>query len=581
MVHYTDPNALIADIASGIVDHNTAISYATDCATRENNPLWNLPVAFSLYSLGQYSEALDQLQRIESVCQNDCTWLVLAGMCARQDASTVNLAISYYKRALELEPGRGDVYYNLGNLYKDDNPEEAERLYRKSLDLDCFSATVWHNLGISLNNQSRHEEALIALRISLQLNPSVPDAWCNFGLSYFGLDLISQAERAFRHTISLDGQHAASHLNLGNALMSSLRSEEAIDYLEQGVKLEQSSTNSLFNLALANLVCGNYLDGWRYYEARFTSKDFNHVQVPTSGPRITSICQCPSTNSSDRLIVWSEQGMGDTIQFCRYLALLDFRGIPFIFLTRPSLVSLISLWTGLGGRVKELGSLDSRYETMPNVALMSLPYVFRTQLSTVPAPVPYFSTSSPAPAHLTTMPPPGALNIAFVWASNPDNKAMYKAKSMPADLLLPRFACLARLGLIALHSLQFGTDADQFQPWIHTPNFYQWNDKINDYSDTAFVIRQMDLVISVDTAVAHIAGALNRPTWLLLHYNADFRWLRDTIRSPWYPSMRLFRQEHRSDWSSVIGAVHSALDSLFLLDLSSMCAESTHKYSSL
>jgi len=521
------------------------------------------------YLQHDYNLALQSLREVEPAGLHNCNWLVIAGMCARQLPGQEEAARTYYRKALLLDPRRADVYYNLGNLLKDADPKEAEILYRRSLELDPYSATVWHNLGISLNNQNRHSEAVIYLRTSLQLDPFVPDAWCNLGLAHYGTDQFDQAERCFRFTIGLDQNHAASHLNLGNALMRSLQAEEAIRYLEKGVQLEDSSTNSLFNLALANLLLGRYRPGWEYYEARFSSKDFNASQIPSAGPRVRSFSEFPKSGESP-LLVWSEQGMGDSIQFCRYLALLDAAGVPFVFLTRPCLLELQRTWTGLGERVQPLGCTDPISDQRPHIALMSLPLVFGTELHTVPAPMPYLSTDQPTPDHLLVPAPPGGLSIGFVWASNPDNKAMYRHKSMPAALLMPRLVQLADLDLITIHSLQFGSDTDQIARWRGHPSITEWHNILNDYSDTAHLVRQLDLVLTVDTAVAHLAGALHKPTWLLLPLNADFRWLRGRSDSPWYPSMRLFRQTSHGDWASVIQQVYSALDEVFLLDIGAL-----------
>jgi len=547
------------------------IAQASAHRQRDRNPLWQVPVGMAHYLQNRYSDGLQALRDVESHGVHNCNWLVIAGMCARQIPGQEPLARHYYRQALAIDPRRADSYYNLGNLLKDDEPEEAERLYRCSLALDPSSATVWHNLGISLNNQNRHVEALQPLQTSLRLDPTVADAWCNLGLAYYGSDQFEQAERAFRYTIGLDHNHAASHLNLGNALLHFLQAEEAIAYLERGVQLEQSSTNSLFNLGLANLLLGRYKPGWDYYEARFRSKDFNASQIPTSGPQIRRFEDLPKPGDPP-LVVWSEQGMGDSIQFCRYLALLDAAGVPFVFLTRPCLLELQRTWTGLGQRIQTLGSTDPSTDLRPHVALMSLPLVFGTELHTVPAPMPYLSTHQPTPASLTVPPPPGGLSVGFVWASNPDNKAMYRHKSMPAELLMPRLVQLADLDLITLHTLQFGPDADQLQPWRGHSHITEWQHKLSDYSDTAHVVRQLDLVITVDTAVAHLAGALHRPTWLLLPHNADFRWLRERTDSPWYPSMRLFRQQAHGDWGSVVSQVLAALDVMFLLELESLAA---------
>ena len=142
-------------------------------------------------------------------------------------------------------------------------------------------------------------------------------------------------------------------------------------------------------------------------------------------------------------------------------------------------------------------------------------------------------------------------------------------------LLMPLFERLMDLNLIELHSLQFGDDAEQIAPWRHRPDVHEWNNRVDDFSDTAAVLQQLDLIISVDTAVAHLAGALNKPTWLLLPQNADFRWLRQRSDCPWYPSMRLFRQQVHGDWQSVAEQLDEAFDAMLLLNTKALVTART------
>ena len=351
-----------------------------------------------------------------------------------------------------------------------------------------------------------------------------------------------------------------------------MQPEEALLHLERGVELDQSSTHSLWNLALAYLLLGDYAKGWEYYEVRFQNEDFDHVTIPTSGPRLRDIADAPQSGQPP-LVVWSEQGLGDAIQFCRYLNLLDAAGIPFVFLTRPSLMTLMRDWTGLGDRVQALDSTDPDADTRPHVALMSLPFLFGTELHTIPSICPYLKPPAPPREALRVVSPPGGISVGVVWASNPDNKAMYRHKSFHVELLMPLFERLIDLDLIELHSLQFGADAEQLTPWCHRQEVHVWNNCLEDFSDTAHLLSQLDLVITVDTAVAHLAAALNKPTWVLLPQNSDFRWLRRRDDSPWYPSMRLFRQQSHGDWLSVADQIEQAFDTMLLLDTKALTVE--------
>ena len=531
-------------------------------------------MALGLWIKKRYVDALDALQRpgVDTACGHMAHFHTLMGMVARKVKGKHQLACQAYQRALQIEPNRHDTLYNLANLIKDDHPEEADQLYRKSLAINPDSATTWHNLGVNLNSLNRYLEAVHPLKISLMLDALNPEVWCNLGLAYYGAEDFVSAERSFRHTIALDSKHSPGYQNLGNTLINVLRAEEAIEILEKGLELDSSSTHSLWNLSLAYLLLGRYKEGWRYYEARFNCPDFEDVTPPTSGPALQSLEEAPSVDE-EPVVVWGEQGIGDVIQFCRYLYLLDAASIPFVVLIRPCLVSLLRDWTCFGERVQPLGSLDRGSDYRRHVALMSMPALFTTELHSVPSHVPYLHTHQRCPERLRIEPPPGGLNVGLVWASNPDNKAMYRNKSMPLEVLMPMLTDLVNLGLIKLHSLQFGHDAEQLGPWLALDGVNDWHHELNDFSDTAHVVRQLDLVISVDTAVAHMAGALNRPTWLLLPQNADFRWLKDRSDSPWYPTMRLFRQRQHGDWSGVVDDLRDAFQDLSLLKFSSLATK--------
>jgi hypothetical protein len=231
------------------------------------------------------------------------------------------------------------------------------------------------------------------------------------------------------------------------------------------------------------------------------------------------------------------------------------------------LLDLFRLWLGLGDLVFTDENLQPNQDFRPNIALMSLPKLFGTTLSSIPSVTPYLKSLGAPPDNLIVIPPPGGISIGIVWASNPSNKAMYRHKSFPIALLLPKLISLLEIDLVEIHSLQVGSEASQLNPWLHHERLFDWNQKLTNFSDTAYIVSQLDLVISVDTAVAHMAGALNIPTWLLLPYNSDFRWLRDTDKSPWYDSIRIFRQNQRGDWPDVINQVGEALNLLFLLDI--------------
>ena len=564
----------MSSLGDGTCPPGHGITEATRCLESTGDRFWALPLALAYWQQKRYQDCCDLLERpdIAEVCSNSFLYYNLIGMSVKHLNSGESRARAAYEKALDIDPDRADTLYNLANLLKDDQHHRADELYIRSLCLNCWGAECWHNYGSNLTNLHRQEEAINALKISINLDPDVADVWCNLGLAYYGLDRFEEAERCFRFSLSMDTAHAQSHINLGNTLINVFRPDEAVVLLERGLELDPSSHNSLWNLALAYLLLGRFELGWKYYEARFKAcKEFEDLRPPTAGLQIKSYDQLPRAGDPE-LIVWSEQGLGDSIQFIRYLYLLKAAGVPFRFEARNSLLSLFVKWTGLSEYILPPNTLSADNDLRPNVPLMSLPMIFKTDHHTIPASVPYLSTSQPVPDHLKIVQPAGGLSVGLVWASNPDNKAMYKNKSISLDLLMPCLLPALGLNLIELHCLQFGDDNSQLNPWRGVEGIIDWKDRLQDFSDTAYVVRQLDLVICIDTAVAHLAGALNRPTWLLLPYNADFRWLRNCDDSPWYPSMRLFRQTARNDWPSVVHQLNIAIDELFQLEIASLAS---------
>ena len=274
-------------LGRGDLSPDEAIQQASQAMSEPGQLAWTLPLALGLWMNTRYADALDALQHpgAEQACGHMAYFHTLLGMVARHIKGKHQLACQAYERALAIEPDRHDTVYNLANLIKDDQPEKADQLYRRSLEINPSSAPTWHNLGANLNSLNRPQEAIAPLKTSLQLDAENPEVWCNLGLAFYGVEDFVRAERTFRHTIALDSSHSPGYQNLGNTLINVLRPEEAIKILENGLELDSSSTHSLWNLSLAYLLLGRYKEGWRFYEARFNCPDFKDV-TPTSGAAI-------------------------------------------------------------------------------------------------------------------------------------------------------------------------------------------------------------------------------------------------------------------------------------------------------
>lgn len=410
------PAELLHTLSAAALDPEQAVALAEQRRQASGDPLWCLPLGLALWQLKRYAEAWQVLQAAGAVAANDPNYHVLLGMVGRRLPDQEAAAIRAYRHAIRLDPLRHDIYYNLANLVQDNQPQPALRAYGISLELNNQAAATWHNYGRLLNDNDCADQAISALRTSLRLDPLDADVWCNLGLAWYQLEDFERALACLYHCIALDKHHAASHINIGNALISTLEPQQALAYLQRGVELDPSSANSLWNLSLAYLLLGDYKRGWDYYEARFATAQFEKIAVPTTGPAPSTLAECPAAGDPP-LVVWCEQGVGDAIQFCRYLPLLDVHGIPYVLQARDNLHDLLKHWLRLGDRVQPYRNRTDPTDTRPQLALLSLPRLFGTELHTIPSVTPYLFPPQSPPEALQVPAPPAAW--PWAWCGPP------------------------------------------------------------------------------------------------------------------------------------------------------------------
>ena len=573
MVKLLEPE--LVPILNGSVTPDDAIASArARLSEPEPDPRWCIPWAYVLWQREEYSSAYGLAARYHSALQNDPDFLLLFGMISRQLPEHIVEAEASFQAAIYLDPNRHDGYYNLGNLYlESERYDEAIDQYQCALHLSPNGPLIWLNLGLAARSVDRLSLSKYSLQRSIELEPRSIRTWCNFGITCHQLEEFDLAIEAYYRALSLDENHGPTLLNLGQALNAANRHPEAVGYLQaaSSLTLEDDSGDALFNLALTRLLLGDYSTGWQLYECRFKTRQHDaYTRIP-QGEWIQDpqrLRQLAHSNSD--IFVWSEQGLGDAIQFCRYLNLLRAMGLRPVLATRPLLVRLFKEWLKPNIPVIDDVHVDISVDTRPHTAMMSLPHLLGTTFESIPSAMPCLHPPSQPPEALFVSPPPGGLAIGLVWASNPDNKLMYRRKSIPLDTIINPFLPALKEDLLEIHSLQVGDDAKSLSDYFSVPNIVDWNGRLGDFADTAHVVNQLDLVITVDTGVAHLAASLNIPTWLMLHYDADFRWHRNTTVSQWYPSMKLFRQAKYGDWTSVARSIMHELGKIYALDLTSI-----------
>ena len=429
---------------------------------------------------------------------------------------------------------------------------EAETSLRQALELGPDSPAAHTNLALILEQTGRPDEAETHYRRSLAADPRLPQTHLNLGALLHSRKQLNKAEAAYRTALALDAGNPAIWSNLGNLLACRNQETTAEDCLRQALSLDPQHRNARFNLSYVLLRQGRFTEGWQHLEARTC---FAHFEDKLACPRWHG-----ESLRGRNLLVVPEAGHGDMIQFCRYIKLVKKCGAAHIsLLCHPGLKRLFTSLDGLDAVCCGTGDWPS-LEPDFWIPLLSLPGHFSTALDTIPAALPYLKPidddcrrmASFIDAHT----PDGNLKVGLAWRGNPlfENDV---ERSLPSlDVLKP----LGQLGKICLFSLQKDSPA---ATWPTADlDLVDLSPLLNDFADTAAAIANLDLVISVDTAVAHLTGALAKPCWLLLPaYKPDWRWLTGRDDSPWYPDvMRLLRQTVAGDWQPVVESVCAALD---------------------
>jgi len=475
-------------------------------------------------------------------------------------AGSAGAACAAFRRAVTLAPAQAEAWINLGAAALQlDDTDAARAAFAQALTLDPRSAPAHFNLGVALERSGSPAGAIEHYRATLALAPGHVEAALNLAECLSGRGQAAEAERLL--AVAAPAQRDARlWVALGNCRQDAGRPGQALDAYAQALALAPEHREARFNMALCRLAAGDLAAGWHDYELR-AGFDAGAQPAPGGVPRWDG-----SAARGERLVVLCEQGLGDAIQFVRFGAVLAERGIRARLACEPRLVRLLS---GAAQFRSVVPFADAWNEPASAwISLLSLPALLGTTLATVPASVPYLA---PDPARasrwrqrlaaLRDGPSPASRLVGIAWQGNPaaERSTASRGRSPP----LAAFASLAALPGVALLALQRGPGREQ----LDAPG---WRDRLlladepldegpDAFADTAALIPALDLVISCDTSIAHLAGALGAPVWVALKAVPDWRWFRERADSPWYPTMRLFRQPRPGDWDSVFAAIAAEL----------------------
>lgn len=461
-------------------------------------------------------------------------------------AGDLHAAEQGYRRVLSMVPDHAKSLHLLGAIARQTGHlREAEELIHRSLAVEPNSADALSNLGNVLQSQGRFEEAAQCQRQALALDANHGNAANNLAGALVALGALDEAVAIYSALLRRMPEHAGLLHNLGTAYYQLNRFEESIACYRKALGFMPEFAKTHADLALALMKSGNLPEGFREYEWRWRCKMVESARrgFPVKRWQGESLEGC-------RILLHGEQGLGDSLQFLRYLPLLRARGARIV-LELPR--TLLRLCAGLA----DVETLMARGCDFPPLdcqcPLMSLPLHFGTTLETIPAVLPLAAPAEARQKAALLDWPSSGLRVGLVWSGNPSH-INNRFRTLPPEVLTPLF------GIKTAHyySLQIDGSVQQLaqQPVVDLAP------QISDMADTAALIEQMDLVVAVDTSVAHLAATLGKPVWMLLPANADWRWLVEGERSPWYPSLRLFRQSRLGDWQEPMARLTVALTAL-------------------
>lgn len=510
---------------------------------RPKSPEVLLDFAAVLDALGRYDEAITVFDQVLSIKRrspeaHNNRGTVLDKMGRDEEA------LESFNSALAIKPGSPEILTNQASvLRKLGRHAEALKSFERVVAIKPDHAQAHTHRGVTLADLNRFDEALACYDRALALAPDLVEAINNRGHALEKLGRPDDALACYERALAINPAHAEVLYNRNNALAALGRHQEALASCSQATALNPAHVNAQWNEAMLRLRLGDFAGGWKKYEWRWKREGAAKKLRKFSQP----LWLGQDAVAGNTILLHHEQGLGDTIQFARYATLLAKRDARVILEVQPPLKSLLSQ---IGGGVQVIG----RGEDIPrfdlHCPLLSLPLACRTELGTIPADIPYLAAPADRIEQWKARLPQGKQRVGLVWSGNATHKDDHN-RSIALSRLAPLFDT-PDIAFVSLQKELRDSDAATLAADLRITDL---GSHFEDFSDTAAVIAQLDLVIAVDTSVAHLAGALGKPVWILLPFCPDWRWLLDRADSPWYPTARLFRQPRINDWDSVVAEV--------------------------
>jgi tetratricopeptide (TPR) repeat protein len=520
--------------------------YNTALALRQDDEETHFNVAEIYREQGRLTEAEHHYKRALAISPDFSETHQNLGIVLRR-LGRLEEAIACFERALALNPSNVAVLHNLGNvLLNGGNLEGAKACFERALALKPDLAEAHNGLGVVLLDQGALDAAETCYLKALKCKTDYAEAECNLGNLARRRGQLEDAKLRYERALALNPNLAEAHSNLGMIAQNQGKLGEARVHYDRALELEPGSADARWSGCLLDLLEGNFTQGWKEYEIRYTRRQSAPRSFP--GPLWRG-----EPLDGARILLHAEQGLGDTLQFLRYAPLVLAAGGSVLLDVQAPVRRLAEELLGITVVAVSEGDLPSFEWQCP---LMGLPLAFGTTLESIPRETPYLTVPQAVLGTAGKLDwPADGLRVGMIWSGNPEHKEdRYRSIALP--LLEPLWS----VGGVWFFSLQLGAAASQLGD-LRVP-VIDLQSAIKDFADTAALMTHLDLVITVDTAVAHLAGALARQTWVLLPFAPDWRWLTEREDSPWYPTMRLFRQTRILDWASVIERVRMELEAM-------------------
>lgn len=481
------------------------------------------------------------------------------------DAGKLLIAVELFGVAISLNRNESIYYRNYGEICRRlGRFDEAIQAGMQACKLAPNDIDAHFNLGLACADATQHETASDAFRNVVALQEPFlargqmqPRMWNLRGNALQRLERFEEARQCYNNALALQPDFALALNGLGSVLKEMGRARESLECLSRAIALNPDSADARLNLAMTQLYLGEWEEGWKNYEARWTGSS-------EAGKGTFSRPACPlpqweghGESKQDGLLVFAEQGFGDSFQFARYLDLA---------VARFGKVALISPWANTyvlmewsyGDRVLILKEIPHDFTPWQwQCPLMSMPLAFQTRPDTVPGGVPYLKVSRIAQEHWRARlerAAPGRFRIGITWSGRKSHQ-YDTTRSMRFEQIAP----LLGNRNVTWVSLQKLAAEDQLPTIPASVDWLEWTGDLNDFADTAALVSNLDLIISIDSAMVHLAGALGRPVWMLNRFNSEWRWMEQRENSLWYPTLRIFNQPRFREWGSVVSAVRTAL----------------------